>query len=142
LVGYSVKAKTASNYESTYRGHDKKVTHLTTNTPSQLSNAAPIWSRDGKWIVFTQSNAAGKDANIFIVSAGGGKATNLTPHEGEHNYFASDISPDGKTVLITPMPGNGYANAGLLISPARRSHGLPRTNGRSMQESFLLTANA
>jgi dipeptidyl aminopeptidase/acylaminoacyl peptidase len=92
----------------------KKVTHLTSNTPSHLSNAAPIWSRDGKWIVFTQSNAAGKDANIFIVSAGGGKATNLTPHGGEHNYFASDISPDGKTVLITSNAGNGYANAGLL----------------------------
>src|SRR5882672_599199 len=100
-LAYSVKAKSSPNYEiDIIEVLTKKITHLTTNTPSQLSNAAPIWSKDGKSIVFTQSNAAGKDSNIFIVSAAGGKATNLTPHEGEHNYFASDISPDGKTVLI------------------------------------------
>jgi len=114
-LAYSVKAKSSPNYEiDIIEVLTKKITHLTTNTPSQLSNAAPIWSKDGKWIVFTQSNAAGKDANIFIVSAAGGKTTNLTPHEGEHNYFARDISPDGKAVLITSNAANGYYNTGLL----------------------------
>ncbi len=114
-LAYSVKAKTAANYEiDVIEVMTKKVTHITTGTSARLSNAVPVWSKDGKWIVFTQSNAAGKDANVFIVRADGGKATNLTPHEGEHNYFASDISPDARTVLITSNAGNGYANAGLL----------------------------
>ena len=43
-----------------------------------------------------------------------GQSTNLTPHEGEHNYDAADISPDGKTVLITSDAHNGYDNVGLL----------------------------
>ncbi len=113
-LAYSVKPKQSPNYEiDIIEIESKKITHLTSNTPAQLSNFNPIWSRDGKWIVFTQQNAAGKDANIIANSAGG-RATNLTPHEGERNFTATDISPDGKTVLITSNAGNGYENAGLL----------------------------
>lgn len=114
-LAYSVKPKQSPNYEiDTIDILTKKLTHITSNTPAQLSNVAAIWSRDGKSIVFTQFEAAGKDANIFIVSASGGRATNLTPHQGDSNFAATDISPDGKTVLITSNAGNGYQNAALL----------------------------
>lgn len=114
-LAYSVKPKQSPNYEiDVIEILTKKVTHLTSNTPAQLSNIDAIWSRDGKWIVFTQQNSAGKDANVFIVSASGGRAINLTPHQGEHNFAATDIAPDGKTVLIISNAGNGYENAGLL----------------------------
>ncbi len=115
MLAYSVKPKRSPNYEiDTIDILTKRVTHLTSNTPPQLSNSVAAWSRDGKWIVYNQSNAAGKDGNIFIVSATGGKPTNLTAHEGEHDFIATDISPDGKTVLMTSNVGNGYANAALL----------------------------
>lgn len=114
-LAYSVKPKQAPNYEiDTIEILTKKVTHITTNTPPQLSNVYSIWSKDGKSIVFTQQRADGKDANIFIVSSAGGRATNLTPHQGEQNFQATDISPDGKTLLITSNAGNGYQNAALL----------------------------
>jgi dipeptidyl aminopeptidase/acylaminoacyl peptidase len=114
-LAYSVKPKNAPNYElDAIEVLTKRVTHLTSNTPAQLSNMNPIWSKDGKWIVFTQQDAAGKDSNIFIVSSVGGRATNLTAHKGEQNFLATAISPDGKTVLITSNAGNDYANAGLL----------------------------
>ena len=114
-IAYSVKPKRSPNYEiDTIEIDTKKIIHLTANTPSQLSNASPIWSKDGKSIIFTQQRADGKDANIFIVSAAGGKATNLTPHQGENNFLATDISTDGKTLLITSNAGNGYQNAALL----------------------------
>jgi len=114
-IAYSVKPKRSPNYElDTIEIDTKKIIHLTANTSSQFSNASPIWSKDGKSIVFTQQRADGKDANIFIVSATGGKATNLTPHQGENNFLATDISTDGKTLLITSNAGNGYQNAALL----------------------------
>ena len=120
-LAYSVKAKQSPNYEiDVIEILSKKVTHITTNTPAQLSNVSSIWSRDGKSIVFTQFEAAGKDANIFIVSSSGGRATNLTPHQGDSNFAATDISPDGKTVLITSNAGNGYQNAGLLDVATKR----------------------
>jgi len=114
-IAYSVKPKRSPNYEiDTIEILTKKVTHLTTNTPALLSNVYSIWSKDGKSIVFTQQRADGKDSNIFIVSATGGPAMNLTPHQGEHNFQATDISPDCKTLLITSNAGNGYQNAALL----------------------------
>ncbi|HKD83046.1 MAG TPA: S9 family peptidase [Candidatus Angelobacter sp.] len=114
-LAYIVKPKQSPNYEIDVMATlTKKITHITSNTPAQLSNVNPIWSRDGKWIVFTQQDAAGKSSNIFIVSSNGGKATNLTLHKDEQNFAATDISPDGKTVLLTSNADNGYANAALL----------------------------
>jgi dipeptidyl aminopeptidase/acylaminoacyl peptidase len=114
-LAYSTKPKQSPNYElDVMEILTKKVTHLTSNTPAQFSNLNPIWSKDGKWIVFTQETATGKDANVMIMSSSGGKSRNLTPHQGQQKYLATDISPDGKTVLITSDASNGYQNAGLL----------------------------
>jgi dipeptidyl aminopeptidase/acylaminoacyl peptidase len=70
--------------------------------------------------VFTQVNATGADTNIFIADVAGGKATNLTPHDGERTFAANDISPDGATLLITSNSYNGYENAGLLNIATRQ----------------------
>jgi dipeptidyl aminopeptidase/acylaminoacyl peptidase len=114
-LAYSVKPKQAPNYEiDVIEILTKKVTHITTDTSAQLSNANPIWSKDGKQIAFSQQDAAGKNGDILIASASGGKATLLTPHEDEKNFLATDISPDGKTILFSSNAGNGYVNAGLL----------------------------
>ena len=114
-LAYSVKPKQSPNYELEVMDIlTRKVTHLTGNTPAQFSNVEPIWSKDGKWIVFTQRHATGRDANVFVVSSAGGRATSLTPHQGEQSFVATDFSPDGKTVLITSNAANGYQNAGLL----------------------------
>ncbi len=121
MLAYSVRPKDSPNYEiDVIEVASKKVTHLTANTPKELSNGGPIWSKDGKWIVFTQQHASGKDSNIFIASVATGKSANLTPHQGEHNFSASDISPDGKTLLITSNAGNGYNNAALLDVATRK----------------------
>ena len=115
FLAYMVKPKDSSTFEiEVMEAPTKKVSHLTSNTPKELGNFGPIWSRDGKSIVYTQQNATGKDSNIFIATVAGGKAINLTPHEGEHNFSANHISPDGKTILITSNAHNGYDNVGLL----------------------------
>src|SRR5262249_22908173 len=77
-------------------------------------NFSPIWSKDGKYIVYTQAEAKGTNSNIFIAEVNTGKSTLLTPHEGEQQYAATDISPDGKKLLITSNAGNGYDNVGLV----------------------------
>jgi len=115
FLAYIVKPKESPTYEiDVIEILTKQVRHLTSNTSKDLGNFNPIWSRDGKWIVYTQQNATGKDSNIFIASVADGKATNLTPHEGEHNFSAANISPDGKTILITSNARNGYDNVALL----------------------------
>jgi len=112
---YSVKPKEATNYEiDVIEVLTKKITHLTSGTPHQLSNLGAIWSKDGKSIVYTQMDAAGKNSNIFVADSSTGKATNLTPHKDEQTFSATGISPDGKTLLITSNAENGYDNAALL----------------------------
>jgi dipeptidyl aminopeptidase/acylaminoacyl peptidase len=114
-LAYSVKPKESPNYEiDIMEVATKKVTHLTNNTPADLNNAPAAWSRDGKWLVFNQSNAAGKNSNIFLAETATGKSTNLTAHTGNKVYTATNISPDGKTILLTSNAGNGYDNAALL----------------------------
>ncbi|HEY6249910.1 MAG TPA: DPP IV N-terminal domain-containing protein, partial [Candidatus Angelobacter sp.] len=93
FLAYTVKPKESSTYEiEIMEVLTKQVRKLTGNTPKELGNFDPIWSRNGKSIVYTQQNATGKNSNIFIANVASGKATNLTPHEGEHNFFASHIS--------------------------------------------------
>jgi dipeptidyl aminopeptidase/acylaminoacyl peptidase len=104
----------------------RKVTHLTANTPREWSNFNPIWSHDGKRIVLTQRRSDDKDSNVLMAAAADGKAVNLTPHQGDHNFQASDISLDGKTVLITSNALNGYNNAALVDVPSRKITWLTR----------------
>ena len=114
-LAYMVKPKTSSAYEiDVYDTLMREVKHLTTGTPADKMNVNPIWSHDGKWIVYTQEQAKGTDSNILIAEVATAGSTLLTPHEGEQLYSANDISPDGKRLLITSNAGNGYENAALL----------------------------
>jgi dipeptidyl aminopeptidase/acylaminoacyl peptidase len=114
-LAYMVKPKTSSVFEiDVYDTLTRETRHLTSGTAKDKLNVGPIWSRDGKWIVYTQPQAKGTDSNIFVAEVAGGKSTLLTPHQGEQLYSANDFSPDAKRVLITANAVNGYDNVGLL----------------------------
>jgi dipeptidyl aminopeptidase/acylaminoacyl peptidase len=114
-LAYVVKPKTSSVFEiDVYDTLMRDVKHLTTDTAKDRMNVAPIWSADGRFIVYTQEQSKGTDSNIYLIDVASAKNVLLTPHEGEHTYEANDLSPDGKSVLITSNAGDGYDNAGLL----------------------------
>lgn len=114
-LAYEVKPKTSSSPEiDVFDTVLREVKHLTSGTPADKLNTGPIWSKDGKFIVYTQEEAKGTNSNILIAELATGKSTLLTQHEGELLYSPNDISPDGKTVLVTSNAGNGVDNAGLL----------------------------
>jgi dipeptidyl aminopeptidase/acylaminoacyl peptidase len=136
-LAYIVKPKTAPNYEiDLLNVMTKEVRHLTAGTPKEKNNVGPIWSKDGKSIVFTQQNANGKDSNIFLAEIAGGKRTLLTPHQDEHNYIASDLSADGKRVLLTSNAHNGYDNVGLLEIAGNKIHWLTNDKWEINSRSF------
>ena len=114
-LAYTVKPKTSAAFEiDVYDMLMREVKHVTTGTPQDKGNYGLIWSHDGKFIVYTQGQAKGTDSNVFIAEVATGKSTLLTPHEGEQMFDASDISPDGKHILLTSNAANGYENVGLL----------------------------
>ena len=114
-IAYTIKPKASSSYEiDLMEVYSRRVTHLTQNTPKVRSNFQPIFSHDGKFVIYTQAAAGFKDSSIYLVDLASGRTMNLTPHQGEQRFLASDASPDGKSLLITSNAGNGYDNVGLL----------------------------
>ena len=121
FLAYEVKAKTSAAYEiDVYDMVMREVKHITSNTAQDKRNEDPIWSKDGKRIVYTQRQAKGTDSNIFIADAETGSSTLLTEHAGEQLYFANDLSPDAKQVLLTSNAEGGYENIGLLALATRK----------------------
>jgi dipeptidyl aminopeptidase/acylaminoacyl peptidase len=114
-LAYLVKPKTSAAYEiDIYDMLMRELKHLTTGTPQDKRNSNPIWTKEGKHVVYSQEQAKGTDSNIFIADVATGQSTLLTPHDGEQLYFANDVSPDSKRVLFTSNAANGYDNIGLL----------------------------
>jgi dipeptidyl aminopeptidase/acylaminoacyl peptidase len=114
-LAYVRKPKGGPSYEiDVMEFATRQVRHITKDTPADKSNFGPIFSHDGKYLVYTQADAGDRNSNIFRVELASMEATNLTRHQGEQTYFASDISSDGKTILITSNAQNGYENVGLL----------------------------
>lgn len=148
-VAYMVKPKTSSVFEiDVYDTALRDVKHITTGTAKDRMNVGPMWTADGKSIVYTQEQAKGTDSNIFVADVASGESTLLTPHEGEKLHSANDVSPDGKHVLITSNAGNGYDNAGLLEIATKKIHWLTQDKWEIAGESFspdgklaLYTAN-
>lgn len=114
-LAFMVKPKTSSSFEiDVYDMLMRETKHLTTDTPKDRMNVGPIWSRDGKFIAYTQTQAKGTDSSVFIVDVKTAQSTLLTEHKGESLYSVNDISPDGKKILITSNAENGYDNVGVL----------------------------
>jgi len=136
-LAYIVKPKTSSVYEiDVYDTVMREVKHLTTGTAKDRMNVAPIWSANGKFIVYSQEQSKGTDSNIFLVDVASAQSILLTPHEGESTYSASDVSPDGKTVLITSNAGNGYDNVGLLDIASKKIRWVTQDKWETSAESF------
>src|SRR5437879_9915405 len=109
------KTNTSSEYEiDVFHTVMQNTKHLTSGKPKDKINVNPLWTKDGTFIVYTQQQAKGTDSNIFIAELATAKSTLLTTHQGEQLYSANDVSPDGKSALITSNAGNGYDNVGVL----------------------------
>ena len=136
-LAYSVKPKTSSVFEvDVYDTVLRSVKHLTTGTAKDRLNVSPFWSSDGKFVFYTQEQSKGTDSNIFVVDVATAENTLLTPHDGEKTYQASDVSPDGKHVLVTSNAANGYDNVGLLSVESKKIHWLTQDKWEIQGASF------
>ena len=94
-----------------------KVTHEASPDHSWNSVA---WSPDGKTLYANRFEISFTDADVYAVDVRSGKTTNLTAHQGKVLNFASSLSPDGKTLLITSNRKGGYQNVALLDIPTSK----------------------
>jgi len=136
-LAYIVKPKTSSVFEiDVYDTVMRELKHLTTDSPKDRMNVSPVWSADGKFIVYTQEQSKGTDSNVFLVNVESAQSTLLTPHEGEHTFLGNDVSPDGKSVLITSNAVDGYDNVALLDIASKKMQWLTRDKWEISGENF------
>lgn len=73
-----------------------------------------VFSPDGKFAYAIRRNAGFTDSSIYRLELASGAKEELTPHQGQNRFDVTDVSPDGKTLLITADKPGGYANVALL----------------------------
>jgi tricorn protease len=95
-----------------------RATPLTNNTAYERE---PIWTPDGRSIVFSSDRNGNYD--VFVIPASGGDARQLTFHSGAD--IASDVTPDGRTVLFRSTRAS---RAGLYRIPLAGGNEIPILN--------------
>jgi tricorn protease len=78
----------------------------------------PVWSPDGKNIVFTSDRFGNND--VFVMSADGGDPVRLTFHSG--NDMATDVTPDGEWVIFE---SNRSSSSSLFKIPVKGGNAYP-----------------
>jgi len=91
-----------------------KVRKLTREDTPDRSWSSVAWSRDGKTLYANRIEVSQADGDVYAIDVATGASTNLTPHQGSVLNFASSLSPDGKTLLLTSDAKGGYRNVALL----------------------------
>lgn len=67
---------------------------------SQERQFAPVWSRDGRWIIYQSDYGGAEYFDLFVIPSDGGAPTNLTKTEGISETI-DDFSPDGQTLAFS-----------------------------------------
>jgi Tol biopolymer transport system component len=79
-----------------------QVKKLTNEQTKDYSWQFDTWTRDGKYVIASHANAGFDDSSVYRIDVASGQAEELTPHQGKVLFFPGGVSPDGKTILVTP----------------------------------------
>jgi len=72
------------------------------------------FSPDNNILYANRTSVGGDAGDVYAVEIATGRQTNLTPHDGKQLNMGADVSPDGKTVLMTSNQKGGFQNLALL----------------------------
>jgi dipeptidyl aminopeptidase/acylaminoacyl peptidase len=93
------------------------------------------WSPDGRYL-YAVREVGTDDADVYRVDVTSGTAENLTAHTGKVLMLASEVSPDGKTLLLTSNEKGGYANVALLDVASKKKRWVTDTQWEAHAGGF------
>jgi dipeptidyl aminopeptidase/acylaminoacyl peptidase len=136
-IALNIKDKTATSYDlATLDFATRQVKNLTHEQDPNRSWASVAWSPDGRTLYATRYEISFQDSDVYAVDVATGKQTNLTPHRGKVLTFASSLSPDGKTLLVTSNEHGGYQNVALLDIATHKLHWATDTQWEASANDF------
>jgi dipeptidyl aminopeptidase/acylaminoacyl peptidase len=84
---------------------------------SDERQSGPVFSRDGREILFAQDASGDENYDLYAISTGGGEPRNLT-HTTDSTEYAPLFSPDGsKLAFITKAAGSPTPNLAVIAWP-------------------------
>jgi dipeptidyl aminopeptidase/acylaminoacyl peptidase len=119
-----------------------KVSKLTHEASPNHSWSSVAWSPDGRTLYANRYEISFTDADIYAVDIASGKTASLTSHKGKVLNFASSLSPDGKTLLVTSNSKGGYQNAALLDVSTRKVTWVTDTKWEANSGDFSSTGSS
>jgi dipeptidyl aminopeptidase/acylaminoacyl peptidase len=114
-----------------------KVKQLTDEKVSKAFWDVVDWSPDGRY-VYAGRQAGNDDADVYRIEVTTGAAENLTGHKGNVLIYGSEVSPDGKTLLISSNERGGYPNIALLDLASKKKRWVTDTQWEARPGSFSL----
>lgn len=114
----------------------RQVKKLTNEQEQDRRWTHAAWTRDGKFILATRGNAQSTDSDVYLIEVSSGKAEKLTSHSGQQLFRAADITPDGKTALISSNEQDGFGNVALLDISSKTLRWITDTHWEADGDSF------
>ncbi|MBV9436902.1 MAG: S9 family peptidase, partial [Acidobacteria bacterium] len=114
----------------------REVKKLTNEQEQDHRWTAAAWSRDGKLLLASRSNALFSDGDVYLIDTTTGNSRNLTAHSGQQLFTAHDLSPDGKLALISSNAQGGFFNVALLDVSNRKLRWVTDTQWDGQARAF------
>lgn len=106
------KERKENRYQAQIKLTDGGGRHHRVLTTQEIEVASPLWSPDGRYLLFLSKRAGDEKKQIYLLPADGGEARRLTKAEG--GVTSAEWSPDGKHIvyraLIAPRERAGSKN--------------------------------
>lgn len=120
-IACSYKPKQAPSYDlAVIDMATHKLRKLTEEKDPQQNWDVVAFGPDNRTLYANRTSAGFDAGDVYAVDVASGRQTNLTPHEGKQFNLAADVSPDGRTVLMTSDRKGGFLNLALLDVVTKR----------------------
>jgi dipeptidyl aminopeptidase/acylaminoacyl peptidase len=115
LIACAYKPKQAPSYDlAVIDVATHKLRKLTEEKDPQQNWDVIAFSPDNGTLYANRTSVGFDAGDVYAVDVASGRQSNLTPHEGKQLNVGTDISPDGKMILMTSNQKGGYLNLALL----------------------------
>jgi dipeptidyl aminopeptidase/acylaminoacyl peptidase len=125
-----------------------KVRLLTHEADPKAAWSTAGWSPDGRYLYATRQVGL-EDADVYRVDVASGAADKLTSHAAKALVRVSEVSPDGKTLLLSSNEKGGYENVALFDLATKKMRWVTDTQWEAIPggfsptgETFTYTLNA
>ena len=136
-IAISYKPKQSPVYDvAVFDWKTHQVRNLTNEKEQDERWTLAGWSQDGKSLVANRLKASFTNGDVYLIDVDNGKLENLTEHSGDQMNMATDVSPDGKTVLFGSNRKSGYDNVGLLDVASKKIRWVTDTQWEASPDHF------